>query len=220
MREDEERAARQALARALDHELGPFAPAHLDAIVEVERARFIRPIDRARAYEDVPLPLDDEGLATISAPHAYLLSFRLLELAEGDHVVELGSGSGYGAALAAQIVGDTGHVTTIEIDPILARRAATLLAGRTNVTCHEADAIESTELWRGARKIVCTFAVDEIPKRWLVALAALPVGGILVAPVGREKAGQRLLRIVHGPDGPHATDHGGVRYVANRGSRP
>ena len=81
------------------------------------RERFVRPGDVDRSTEDMPLPLDDEGLATVSAPHAYLLSFRLLGLAPGDALVELGSGTGYGAALASFIVGPHGRVLTIEIDP-------------------------------------------------------------------------------------------------------
>ena len=73
---------------------GEVDPLHLRALLEVPRELFVRPEDVPRSTEDVPLPLDEAGLATISAPHAYLLSFRLLALSRGDHLVELGSGSG------------------------------------------------------------------------------------------------------------------------------
>ena len=71
---------RAALVDKVERELGPFDPRHLDALLRVPRERFVRPGDEERSAEDVPLALDDDGRATISAPHAYLLSFRLTEL--------------------------------------------------------------------------------------------------------------------------------------------
>ncbi len=192
--------------------MGPFDPRHLEAIRVVPRERFVRVSDVARSAEDVPLPLDDEGLATVSAPHAYLLSFRLLGLSPADALVELGSGSGYGAALASFIVGQRGHVLTIEIDPTLAARARELLIGIGRVEAVHGDAIASTSLWRGAQKIVCTFAVTELPHAWL---AALPDGGVLVAPVGARDA-QELVRAEREGDAFRITHHGAVRYVPNR----
>ena len=111
------RGCRLALVDAVAKQLGPFDPRHLDALLEVPRERFVQPVDIERSADDIPLPLDASGLATISAPHAYLLSYRLLGLAPGDCLVELGTGSGYGAALAAFIVGPEGRVLTFEIDP-------------------------------------------------------------------------------------------------------
>ncbi len=163
----------------------------------------------------MPLPLDDQGLATVSAPHAYLLSFRLLHLGPGDRLVELGTGSGYGAALASFIVGVRGHVLTIEIDPELAARAKRLLAIHATYASVDAirgDAIRSTPLWRAAPKVVCTFAVGELPHAWL---EALPDGGVLVAPVGPIDA-QELVRVQREGDALRITHHGGVRYVGNR----
>jgi protein-L-isoaspartate(D-aspartate) O-methyltransferase len=208
------REERALLAHRLERDLGPFDPVHLAALVDVDRARFVRQKDVARASEDVPLALDDEGHATVSAPHAYLLSFRLLELAQGDRLVELGSGTGYGAALASWIVGPGGHVTTFEIEPSLAHSARELLASSPNVTVHEADAMTSSPRWEGATRVVCTFAIESIPDGWL---AALPHHGVLVAPVGPHDKTQRLVRVVMTDDGPRVTDHGGVRYVPNRG---
>ena len=128
------RGCRLPLVDQIQARLGPFDPLHLRALLEVERERFVIPDDVVRSAEDIPLPLDDVGLATISAPHAYLLSYRLLGLAPGDQLVELGTGSGYGSALAAFIVGGEGLVTTFEIDSSLAQRAQSLLAGMPNVT--------------------------------------------------------------------------------------
>jgi protein-L-isoaspartate(D-aspartate) O-methyltransferase len=206
------RQERDALARAIDAKLGPFDSLHLEAIRAVPRERFVRTGDEPRSAEDTPLPLDDEGLATISAPHAYLLSLRLLELAPGDRLVELGSGSGYGAALARFVVGPLGRVLTFEIDADLARRAAESLAGSPEVVVAHLDAMASAGSWRDARKVVCTFAVSELPRAWL---AALPEGGVLVAPVGDAES-QELVRARRERGSVVVTRHGGVRYVPNR----
>jgi protein-L-isoaspartate(D-aspartate) O-methyltransferase len=210
------RACREELAANIDAQLGPFDPAQLRALRDVPRERFVRDDDIDRSADDVPLPLDDLGLATISAPHAYLLSFRLLELGRGDHLVELGSGTGYGAALAAYIVGDEGSVTTIEIDDALHARAESLLAPLPKVRVIHGDAVLSTQHWTGATKIVCTFAVDRIPSAWL---DALPEGGVLVAPVGSRDRDQQLTRILRRHGRLDASQHGGVRYVKNRSPR-
>jgi protein-L-isoaspartate(D-aspartate) O-methyltransferase len=209
------RACRTNLARTIDSQLGPFAPLHLEALRDVPRERFVRPGDQDRSAEDVPLPLDDDGLATISAPHAYLLSFRLLDLSRGDRLVELGSGSGYGAALGAYIVGPRGRVVTLEIDGALHARAYTLL-DPPNVVVLQADAVRSTHLWGDGNRIVCTFAVERLPEEWL---AALPDGGILVAPVAARDRDQQLTRVVRRGPELMITEHGGVRYVKNRSPR-
>ncbi len=210
------RACRAPLAAMIEKRLGPFDPRHLRALVDVPRERFVRAADRARSAEDTPLSLDDGGLATISAPHAYLLTYRLLSLAPGDRLAELGSGSGYGAALASYIVGSEGAVYTLEIDPALAAWAARTLASTTNVDASSGDAMEPTWAAHGALKVCATFAVGEIPDAWL---DALPRGGVLVAPVGLDGAEQRLVRVRRDGDRFFESDHGAVRYVANRSER-
>jgi protein-L-isoaspartate(D-aspartate) O-methyltransferase len=213
------RGCRLPLVEAIERQLGPFSAQHLRALLEVPRERFVRPSDIVRSAEDTPLPLDDEGLATISAPHAYLLSFRLLELSAGDSLVELGTGSGYGAALASFVVGEGGRVTSFEIDPTLAAWARATLADHANVRLVESDAVTSASEWRSAGaslKVVVTFAVEKLPGAWL---EALPEGGVLVAPVGPREKEQRLI-LVRRTNGQLAhTEHGAVRYVKNRSPR-
>ena len=210
------RGCRLPLVEAIQKQLGPFDALHLNAILEVPRERFVRPEDIERSAEDIPLPLDDEGLATISAPHAYLLSFRLLELGPGDSLVELGSGSGYGAALGAFIVGTAGRVSTFEIDPALVRWAERLLGNHPGVTLHHQDAVTSASRWDGARKVAVAFAVASLPGAWL---AKLPEGGRLVAPVGAREGDQRLVLFRREAGRVVETDHGAVRYVKNRSGR-
>jgi protein-L-isoaspartate(D-aspartate) O-methyltransferase len=112
--------------------------------------------------------------------HAYLAAFEALELGEGDGLVELGGGTGYGAALACEVVGPSGRVLSLELEPSLAGRAAAHLASYPQARVLAADAHE-IERWRGAQKVYVAFAVDEVPEAWLDALAE---GGRLVAPVG------------------------------------
>ena len=211
------RGCRLDLVASIEQQLGPFLPLHLRALLDVPRERFVRADDVRRSADDTPLPLDDEGLATISAPHAYLLSFRLLDLAPGDTLLELGTGSGYGAALAAFIVGDAGAVVTVEIDEALAAWAERSLADDRNVTVLRGDAEECGESARGARKVVATFAVSALPDAWL---RALPEGGVLVAPVGPRERDQKLVRVERVSGDLCVTEHGAVRYVRNRSPKP
>jgi protein-L-isoaspartate(D-aspartate) O-methyltransferase len=211
------RGCRLQLVQSVDRQLGPFDRRLLDAVLEVPRERFVRREDVARSADDTPLGLDSAGLASISAPHAYLLSYRLLDLAPGDTLVELGTGSGYGAALAAFVLGAAGRVTTFEIDPDLVALARACLADPCNVEVVERDAMVSAPAWNGARKVSVTFAVAALPSAWL---DALPRGGKLVAPVGPKGAEQRLLCVSKDRAGRmQQTDHGSVRYVANRSAR-
>ena len=216
---DLERTARTAridLIVEVDRRAGPFEPRLLTALLDVPRERFVRAVDIAESALDTPLLLDDDGLATISAPHAYLLSFRVLGLAPGDRVAELGTGSGYGAALASQVVSPGGSVVSIEIDESLAGRATRLLSAYPNVHVARGDAAEMLALWKGFDRITITFAVDSVPNAWL---DAIPEGGRMVAPVGREQ-GQRLMRIDRIGGELVWSDHGAVRYVRNRGGEP
>jgi protein-L-isoaspartate(D-aspartate) O-methyltransferase len=207
------RGCRLPLVESIERQLGPFDPAHLAALLEVPRERFVRADDIERSAEDTPLPLDDEGLATISAPHAYLLSFRLLGLAPGDALVELGAGSGYGAALAAFVVGPQGEVLTFEIDEGLAASATRTLTDEPNVRVVVGDAMRSAPLWRGAKKVVATFAVSALSAAWV---DALPEGGRLVAPVGARDRDQQLVLAVRQRGRIIESEHGAVRYVKNR----
>jgi protein-L-isoaspartate(D-aspartate) O-methyltransferase len=207
------RERRIAMVSRIDAELGPFSPVHLAAMCLVPRERFVRAEDERSAEIDTPLPLDDSSEATISAPHAYLLSYRLLELREGDQLLELGSGSGYGAALAAEIVGARGSVVTIEIDGPLAKRAHELLAAYPNVRSTQGDAMEAATAFKDCNKVVCAFAITEVPAAWS---RALEPGAVLVAPVGRG-VNQELLRTERDGHGAlRTTRHDAVRYVPNR----
>jgi protein-L-isoaspartate(D-aspartate) O-methyltransferase len=212
--------ARLGMLAAVDERVGPARPAVRRALLAVDRARFVRPIDRARAFVDEPLPLDTpygEGVATVSAPHVYVLGFQAVGLEEGDRLLELGSGSGYGAALASEVVGARGRVTTVEVDPHLASLAASNVAERSNVSVVHDDGLVRADLLAAHQKCWLTFSVDEVPH---ALLAALPRGGMLVAPVGvpgRPHLDQRFLRYRREGDGRMVVDDlGAVRFVRAR----
>jgi protein-L-isoaspartate(D-aspartate) O-methyltransferase len=96
------------------------------AMLTVRREDFIPSGYRDHAYEEIPLPLPGER-ATISCPHSYPLFYEPLGLGEGHRFLEVGVGSGYGSALAREVVGREGLVVAIEID------ATTLAFARENV---------------------------------------------------------------------------------------
>ncbi|MBS2015697.1 MAG: cobalamin-dependent protein [Deltaproteobacteria bacterium] len=197
-------ARRSALTRWVEG-----APdAVLDAAVDVPRERFVPLAALPEAHLDRALPLDDSGRSTISAMHAYIMQFRALELGPGDDLVDLGGGAGYGAALAAQLVGPSGRVTTVEIDAALSGRAGETLGGASNVKVVNGDA-HDVALWGHARKVSVGFDVGRIPEAWVAALAP---GGRLVAPEGGA-----LVLVVKGEDGAVTRRSlGAVSYVRDR----
>ena len=186
----------------------------LDALRRVPRERFVNTEDIPYSSHDQALALLGQGGATISAPHAYAASFEALELCEGDDLVDLGSGTGYGAAVAAHVVGASGSVRTFEIDASLFERACRNLRDLPQVTAVHQDA-HDTKAWRGATKVTSGFAVERLPEMWIDALAP---GGRLVAPVGPPER-QELTLVRKSDKGHSVTKLGPVRYVMDRGAR-
>ncbi|MFV8755978.1 radical SAM protein [Nannocystaceae bacterium ST9] len=172
------------------------------ALLEVPRERFVPTDEVAQSVRDVAIalgPTDADGseLATVSAMHAYARSFSLLEVGSGDRVLDLGAGTGYGAALLTSLVGERGSVVAVEIDPTLVelgRREA----GEVEWHCADALAAETWEFdARAIAKVTVGFALDDLPDSWLAAFAE---GTRIIAPL-RESAGElRLSRIIHAGD--------------------
>jgi protein-L-isoaspartate(D-aspartate) O-methyltransferase len=223
------RRARRHLLRDAAQRLGDLVPTetverYAEVLRAVPRERFVLPEEIASSADDAPSPLDAAGLATVSAPHAYVLTYGLLGLAPGDHLLELGSGTGYGAALASHIVGSDGLVTSIEIDPELHARAARLLAepalrGPAPVTLLQGDAraLAPDRMAPGITRplrVAVTYAMPESPES---LLALLPEGARLVGPVCGDEDEQRLVRWAREGGALRRTTHGAVRYVAERG---
>ena len=189
----------------------------LAAIEAVPRERFV-PLDEVEAStRDIAVALDDSGLATVSAMHAYVRAYHLLAVGPGDRVLDLGGGTGYGAALLRALVGADGEVVSVELDAALSAQARANLEG-SGVRWIEGDALDPA-VWPGTgpfRKIVVGFALAAVPSAWL---AALEPGAVIVAPV-RCDGVLRLVRAVHAGDRFAVEAFEEVHYVAARRPAP
>jgi protein-L-isoaspartate(D-aspartate) O-methyltransferase len=151
------------------------------ALLKVPREEFIPALYQDYAYLEVPLPLP--GLAaTISCPHSYPLFYEPLGLDRGHKFLEVGLGSGYGAAVAREVVGDGGLVVSIEIDPLTFEYAKANLerAGYRDVVLIRGDGGLGYPKLQPYDRIAMTAACTEIPPPLLEQLA---IGGRLIAPV-------------------------------------
>lgn len=164
----------------------------LEAMVKVERHRFVPLLLQPFAYEDMPLPIG-EG-QTISQPYIVALMTELLALKGKEKVLEIGTGSGYQAAILAEL---TKEVYTIEILPGLAQRAQGLLTGLgyKNIKVKCADGFLGWPEFAPFDGIIVTCAPQEIPRPLIEQLAE---GGRLVIPVGEEYQELKLLVKVKG----------------------
>lgn len=203
------------LVERVEQHIGPIAADYRAALLEVDRAEFVDDALRSQAYLDAPIPLSTpygQHAATVSAPHMYVLGFSALKLGAGDRLLELGSGSGYGAALASHVVGPRGFVTTVEVDPHLAGRAFDITARLGNVDVVHGDGLAAGGLLATHNKCWLTFAVDEVPTN---LIEHLKEDAILVAPVGPPEA-QHLMRYERRKGYVVADDLGLVLFVGAR----
>jgi protein-L-isoaspartate(D-aspartate) O-methyltransferase len=185
------------------------------AVIDVPRERYVPPGKELDSWQDAAVALSTDGTATLSAMHAYLVNYALLDLQAGDTLVEVGSGTGYGAALAATLVGPAGNVMSYEIQPDLAAAAERHLRGISNVTVRCADGLAATPQseWN---KAVITCAVPAVPDHYL---ASLPEGGRLIVPLTSAEHGRQVLTLFTRENGQLRTsEHGAVRYVAASGA--
>lgn len=153
-------------------------PAVLESMRVVPRERFVPASLQPQAYEDHPLPI---GFGqTISQPYIVGFMTELLDVRKSHRVLEIGTGSGYQAAVLSGLVD---HVYTIELLPSLARLAAQTLAdlGYRNVTVREGDGYLGWPDQAPFDRIILTAAPPQLPQ---ILVDELKPGGKLVAPVG------------------------------------
>ena len=150
----------------------------LAAMREVPRHLFVDDAQRARAYEDGPLPIG--GRQTISQPYIVALMSELLDLTPNESVLEIGTGSGYQSAVLSRLAG---HVYSIEIIPELAKASADRLKrlGYSNITVKEGDGYRGWPEHAPFDGIIVTAAPERIPQPLLDQLAP---NGRMVIPVG------------------------------------
>jgi len=158
----------------------------LEAMAKVPREEFVPADQRPHAYEDGPLPIG-EG-QTISQPYIVALMTELLEMKKGDRVLEIGTGSGYQAAVLAEL---TPHVYTIEIIPALAQRAEATLRrlGYKTVSVRTGDGYLGWPEQAPFDGIIVTCAPEKVPEPLKEQLAE---GGRMVIPVGPQWTSQTL----------------------------
>ena len=188
-------------------ERGVHDPAVLEAMGALPREHFVDPGLAEAAYDDCALPIDADQ--TISQPYIVAVMTEALELGPDDRVLEVGTGSGYAAAVLARVAGE---VVTIERHRVLADQATERLAalGVDDVTVVVGDGTLGWPERAPYDGIVVTAGGPVVPPALLDQLAD---GGRLVMPVGREWREQELLRVRRDGDRLVEEDLGPVRFV-------
>lgn len=184
---DDYARSREAMVASQIVDRGITDPDVLRAMRKVPRHLFVPENYRASAYADYPLPIG-EG-QTISQPYIVAFMTEVLRLKPGDRVLEIGTGSGYQAAILAEIVKD---VYSIEIVEALAKRAERTLIdlGYPNIHIRIGDGYKGWPEKAPFDGVMATCAPEQIPE---TLVDQLREGGRMVIPVGREGAIQRLI---------------------------
>ena len=151
------------------------------AFLEIPREEFVPPYLKNQAYFDTPLEIGEEQ--TISAPHMVAIMCEELLLSENMKILEIGSGSGYHAAIVSKIIGPKGHVYTVERIKSLAEQAKKNLKkiGIKNVTVKHADGSTGLPDHAPYDRIYVTCAAPKIPPP---LIQQLKEDGVLLIPVG------------------------------------
>ena len=184
------------------------------AMLKVRREDFIPAPYRDYAYSEVPLPLPGKT-ATVSCPHSYPLFYEPLGLGKGQRFLEIGLGSGYGTALAREVVGKSGLAVSVEIDPVTFEFARMNLerAGYRDIVLVQGDGGLGAPERAPFDSICITAACLEVPPP---LLEQLKTGGRLIAPM-MERGVQWLTLIEKGSGKIERKVICEVLYVSLRG---
>ncbi len=184
-------------------------PRVLKVMGEVPREEFVSREYQDQAYEDHPLPIGQGQ--TISQPYIVALMTQLLQLKGQEKVLEVGTGSGYQAAVLAYLAQ---AVYTLEREPVLLERACLVFQKMElkKIQSKVGDGSKGWPKFAPFQTILVTAAAKEVPRKLTEQLAD---GGRLVIPVG-DRFGQRLMRLTKKGDKLEEEDFGGVAFVPLR----
>ncbi len=197
-----------ARARLIEHLSAEIKDKRVLAVMaHIPRERFVPPESRHLAYEDIPLPIGLEQ--TISQPFIIALMTEALELTGSEKVLEIGTGSGYQAAILAELAG---LVITVERLAPLAKAAKCVLKslGYSNIEIHLA---EETLGWLGGAPYDAIMVTAGAPRVPPDLLAQLAIGGRMIIPVGSRYL-QELCKITKHKKKNKVQNLGGCRFVS------
>ncbi|MEG3661698.1 protein-L-isoaspartate(D-aspartate) O-methyltransferase [Celeribacter halophilus] len=179
----------------------------LQAMEKVDRGDFVKGIFAERAYEDMPLPIACGQ--TISQPSVVGLMTQALNVQPRDKVLEVGTGSGYQAAILSQLAR---RVYTVDRYPRLVREAQSIFdrSGIVNITAMSTDGSFGLPDQAPFDRILVTAAAEDPPGP---LLAQLKTGGIMVLPVGQSDAVQSLIKVTRLEQGFDYEELRAVRFV-------
>ena len=197
---------REEMVRSQIEARGIRDPRVLSAFRIVPRHLFVSEALRDQAYGDYPLPIGEQQ--TISQPYIVAEMTQALELKKDDRVLEIGTGSGYQAAILAQIVY---RVYTVERKRSLYMQSRNLFdkLNYHNIVTKYADGTKGWQEESPFDAIVVTAGAPEIPE---VLINQLAIGGRLVVPVGNQHT-QELIKIYRNREKIEQTNLGGCRFV-------
>ena len=162
----------------------------LEVLKSVKRENFVPKEFKKRAYENIPLPIGHK--ATISQPYTVAIMLQELELKVGNKVLEIGTGSGYNAALISKLIGSKGKIYTLEIIPKLAESARKKLKNCRNVKVLQRDGSNGLKEKAPFDRIIQTAASKSLQKN---LITQLKINGIYIAPVGPSQQSQKLIKV-------------------------
>ncbi|HPA14656.1 MAG TPA: protein-L-isoaspartate(D-aspartate) O-methyltransferase [Desulfobacterales bacterium] len=181
-------------------------PKVVAAIRRVPRHLFVSEALRDQAYGDFPLPIGEQQ--TISQPYIVAEMTQALELGNEDRVLEIGTGSGYQAAILAEIVYRVYTIERIYSLYISARRRFDNLRYH-NIVTKYSDGTSGWDEESPFDAIIVTAGAPEIPEKLIGQLA---IGGRMIIPVGTQSS-QELIKLYRSIDGIRKTSLGGCRFV-------
>ena len=179
----------------------------LTAMERIDRGTFVKGLFADRAYEDMPLPISCGQ--TISQPSVVALMTQALSVNPRDKVLEVGTGSGYQAAILSQLAR---RVYTVDRHRRLVREAQEVFRALdlTNITAFAADGSFGLADQAPFDRIIVTAAAEDPPGP---LLAQLKIGGIMIVPVGQSDTVQSLIKVTRHDTGFDYAELRPVRFV-------